>query len=954
MVDNTIVIDESNAPQETPFYDSTNADSNANYRAIRRAEKDAEVEQEMAPYLNGFAGGDDLEAKAKQILSKNRIKFIDDPDHAGLMNLDKTLSNPDGFAHYMSNVERSVLQAVSNKRQGDYNSALSDARNKLNFARSWLDANLQVQYDKNLREYYQGERDPNDPRKLKFPTKPEPYDMKQVNEYMQQAKQNIFQETTKGLSPDVVGALAKAFEMDFQQVSQQVTSRQITNEQKRAKESYDVYGKQLVEKAKSNPGARLRDLTDEYTQTVAAGINTNVLNPQEGVSKIQEISAQVKKEKLGQLKQAISPQENVSPDQAAQKYQMLIKDNIEQGVITPQEGENLYAASISQAISAHSSKALDAVKQKSMDASNTKAVAAALDFKTTTTIEAIKRGITPDPNTIREIYEGAPAPIKEKLDDELSKAYSIGKFSALPTDIRDEMMANPDLLSNVFYLESEDDFKMLQEQHEMLKESAEKDPVGHVIAQKLITDIVPIDYTKPEGLVTSLANRAVLAHKVYAQTGVRNSGLTKDETEQLGKQYTHASVIEKANIAASIYEAYGPDSEVILKDLDEKGYKNLALVGQYFMKGNKTAGVDLLNGMELVRNNENLLPTDIQLNNKIQDLNIPMPLFVDEVVVEGLTSTTPTSAAKQRLIESAKYIYAANLAKEGKLSSRGKKDVEGKEYVVDFNDKLFEKSLKQAMNGSIAVGHSIIEAPNANVTQKQFNYFMLGIKPEHVEHIPELKHIVELDKSMPEKARIAVRKRNKKDGAIQSDSLLSQILLDETVWISRGDGSYNIGMNVPVLDKLGKPTGATMFRPFTDSSRGGKSLIVNPDKMMKQFSGKPYKDYNGVPHVTPQYNDLLSNLTASEASTRGFSELRKTRLEEPEQPPEGEDTFFGSESLKDGFFGNPPQEQPVKPKESARVEKAKAVDAKEQQRTQEKAARKAEREAKKDDKKRGK
>lgn len=945
MVDNTIVIDESNAPSENQLenvpkydgmYDASNADSDATHRRLNKEARDRETYDELYPYLSGMMGGEDLEAKATEINRRYGGIQFDDRNRLGTMEIARSSDLGVRFG----NLERQIFQLVSDKRQNDYNRAVSEARNKINFASSWLSANLQVQYEKNLREYYMGERDPNDPKKLKFPEKPSVYNIDDVNKYMQNVKQNVFAEVTKGLKWDVVEAVQKTFDTDFQRFGQQATTQLANHEKRSAKESYDVYGKQLVEKAKSNPGARLQDLTDEYTQTVATGINTNVLNPQEGISKIQEISAQVKKEKLNQLKQAISPQENVSPDQAAQKYQMLIKDSIEQGVITPQEGENLYAASISQSISAHSSKALDAIKQKSMDASNTKAVAAALDFKTTTTIEAIKRGITPNPNTIKEIYEGAPAPIKEKLDDELSKAYSIGKFSALPTDIRDEMMANPDLLSNVFYLKSEDDFKMLQEQHDMLKESAEKDPVGHVIAQKLITDIVPVDYSNSDGLVTSLANRAVLSQKVYAQTGVRNSGLTNDETEELGKQYAHAPVQRKAQIAASIYEAYGPDSEVILKKLDEKGYKNLALVGNYFMRDNKSAGVDLLNGMELAKEHENILPTDIQMNNAIQALDIPFPTFADDVAIAG---TTPTSSAKMKLLESAKYIYAANLAKEGKLSSRGLKDDKGN-TVTDFNQDLYAKSLKQAMNGYIKVGKSVIEGPKFGVTQKQFDTYIQSITPEMVANVPQLQAAIAADKD----PSISDRLSKITDGR----STLTKVLQDETVWISRGDGSYNVGHYVNLKNKQGYYTGEKVFQPYTDSNTAdknnpkGRALVVNPLKMIE---GDKYQSYNGVPRITPQYNDLLSNLTASEASTRGFSELRKTRLEEPEQPPEGEDTFFGSESLKDGFFGNPPQEQPATPKESARVEKAKAVDAKEQQRAQEKAARKAA----KDDKKRG-
>lgn len=866
MADNYIYIDETGAERQANQRDPNNQNNRSLNIRGNFNDEPSPIQRDMEPYAEGLG-----------------------VQQTGGVNTNTALSDPIAIP------TKPIYQAAVNKQSNEYIQALSDARNMLGTYTTGIKTDLANYYQKQLKEYYLGERDPNDPKKLKYPERPMPPTMDKVNEELEKRKGSILEYVTKHLNisdPAIKNSIYEQFDLKYQQAKRDVTSTVIKHEAQAAKDGYDHYGKSLTQEAKINPGARMADLTDQYTESVAAGVNQNVLTPEEGVGKIQQVTGEIKKEKREQLKAALTPQENVSPDLYAEKAQILLKDSVEQGVLTPQEATNWYGESISRTLVANSTGDLTAQKQAVANVAEVKVRAQELDLKQKTTLEALKRGIPPDPGVIQDLYSGASEPIKKKLDTELAQGFTAAKFAVLPKDVREEMLANPDLMSSVFYLTDEKDFENLQNVHDNLNKSAEKDPVASVISQKVIENVVPVDMSTTDKMVTSLRNRAVLSGKVYAQTGVKNAGLTNDEMEGIGKAYANASITEKANIAGAIYNAYGKQSEVLFQKLDEKGYKTLGLAGEYFMADNKAAVVDIINGMELLKTNKKLLPDQARLNNFIQspEQGIEFPEYLDDLGLDGIS----TGEQRQRVLEAAKAIYASNLAKSGKLTT----DNIGTESEATFDAKLFQKSLNQALNGgTLKVGQSTIESPFVGATSEDVNKFLGTLTPDQVKHIPQLAHVLKQDAEV--KTMDAVG--NKVKGRTE----LQRVLQEDTVWVSLGNGNYRVGLKASArnqespelagLVKIGEREKAPAPREdiyfFTDGK--GKPLTVNLRQMMQ---GEKYNDYNNVPHVVPQYAELLGQVAASEASSREWSKIRERELDvtpTPEDPALANFTMSG-------------------------------------------------------------
>lgn len=849
MADNTIYYDDEEVqPQKRNLNDATaTPDYDAIYFENRRAQREEQLQTEMDPYRLGLNGGD-IESQADAITRKYRL-----PQSNVIFDGWKNGEGPG--AHYMADTEKQILQAVANKRIGQYNSALSDMRNRLNAFGQQQYAQLNNEYETAKRAYYEGRRGPDG--KLLY-KEPPVFDQQKLNDSIEAFKQEALQISTKDIKDiRVREAVGRHFQSDVANYARHATADNIKREARDAKQSYAQYGKSIANKAVANPTTRLPDMVQEFSNNVATGVNTNLLTPEEGINAITEFSKEAKKLKRQQLKSALKPQDGLDPAQNAEKAATLIKDHIEQGVITPAEAQNMYQESVSQSLAKNESKNVSDTKSIVKESLDTKVLASQMDVAQKAVIEGLKAGIPPDSETLNQLYSNADPELRKKLDTDLGKAFTSAKFSALPTAIRKELIDNPDLLSNVFYLNDEKDYEALQKQNEALNKSIQKDPVKVMLDQKLIEDVVPVDTSSYDGMVTSLRNRSVLAMKVKAHTGVANTGLLDEETELLGKSYANAGISQKADIVGAIYEAYGENADTVYKKLDDKGYRSLSLAGNYYVVGNRAAGVDIINGIELDKQNKGLIPSDNQLYAAAQTIDpinkVSFPVYSDDAGI----SDYATGETRVRTLQAAKYIYASKLAKEGILSTAST----GKDSTAadNFRPDLWKESMIEALNGgTIRVGKSDVEPPFLGATKEDVEGFLKTVTLKDVQSIRQFKRMGEQGKI---KVPVSV------DGKSQE---LTDILLNDITWVSKGDGNYVMGLN-----KSPGLAGTKSKLEILVDDKTGEPVVVNLRKLMQ---GKDYVDPETVPHVDPKYTDLLTQVTASEAAAKEWSRIREKDL----------------------------------------------------------------------------
>lgn len=229
----------------------------------------------------------------------------------------------------------------------------------------------------------------------------------------------------------------------------------------------------------------------------------------------------------------------------------------------------------------------------------------------------------------------------------------------------------------------------------------EADPRGFLRREALIED-APLNFESAEGLIESLAGRAT-------DVGTQLTGgqpvpkLTAAEADQVAGLYESAELEERVSLLGILTAGSGPEALATLEQLDDKGHKNMALLGSFILDGRAALARDVMRGQLVLGADKGIKPKRADYQAIVDDtwqaaLGLPMH-------------------AEQRALhlEAAFAKYAELKSRTGDLS-----DV--------FEPELFEQSLETLMPTGEFNGRRV--ALPAGVPEAAFEDWHDAWKPE--------------------------------------------------------------------------------------------------------------------------------------------------------------------------------------------------------------------------------
>lgn len=234
-------------------------------------------------------------------------------------------------------------------------------------------------------------------------------------------------------------------------------------------------------------------------------------------------------------------------------------------------------------------------------------------------------------------------------------------------------------------------FKALEATDVEVSAAMQKDPRGFLQGEGLIQD-EPLDFSSADALVESLQARG-------AGAGQEAPRLTSDEADQFAQIYQAAELEERVALLGIVAGGTGEDAAATLEQLDAKGYKHMALLGNF------------------VRQGQGQLAREIMLGDRIRgsEKQITPPRTMYQSDLDDLIGSALLDWPEQRT----EYVEAA-LSKYAELKARSG---DGSDV---YQGKLFEQALRAVMpTAEVGAGRRVLIPPTA--TPKSFEKWFDGL-----------------------------------------------------------------------------------------------------------------------------------------------------------------------------------------------------------------------------------
>lgn len=240
-------------------------------------------------------------------------------------------------------------------------------------------------------------------------------------------------------------------------------------------------------------------------------------------------------------------------------------------------------------------------------------------------------------------------------------------------------------------------FKALEATDTAVSAAVEQDPRGYLQGEALLED-APLDFSSAEKLVESIQARAAGADVGKALTGEPLPRLTAAEADQLAQVYQAAELEERVAILGIVAGGAGDDAEATLEQLDKKGYKAMALLGEFVRTGQGQLAEDIMLGDKIRGSEKQMTPsrTDYQAD-------------LDDVLGSALIDWPEQRA---QYVEAALSKYAELKARNGDAS-----DV--------YQPKYFEQALRAVMPTAQVNGRKVLIP--AGATERSFEKWWDGL-----------------------------------------------------------------------------------------------------------------------------------------------------------------------------------------------------------------------------------
>lgn len=240
-------------------------------------------------------------------------------------------------------------------------------------------------------------------------------------------------------------------------------------------------------------------------------------------------------------------------------------------------------------------------------------------------------------------------------------------------------------------------FKALESTDTAVTADMEKDPRGYLQGEGLLED-APLNFSSAEDLVESLQARAAGADVGRQLTGEVLPRLTSAEADQFAQIYEQAELEERVALLGIVAGGAGEDAAATLQQLDAKGHKHMALLGNFVRSGQGELAREIMLGDRIRGSEKAITPsrTDYQPD-------------LDDVVGSALLDWPEQRA---EYIEAALSKYAELKARNGDAS-----DV--------YRPKLFEQALRQVMPTAEVNGRAVLIP--ATATERSFEKWYDGL-----------------------------------------------------------------------------------------------------------------------------------------------------------------------------------------------------------------------------------
>jgi hypothetical protein len=241
-------------------------------------------------------------------------------------------------------------------------------------------------------------------------------------------------------------------------------------------------------------------------------------------------------------------------------------------------------------------------------------------------------------------------------------------------------------------------YSALQQTHTQVAAQLDKDPRGYLQGEAMIED-QPLDFSSAENLAKSVATRTNGADVGQHLTGEPTPLLTADEADQFATLYQQGQIEEKAGLLGILAQGDTEQIDATLKQLDAKGYKDMALLGSMVRDGRGQLAREIMLGQQ-VRGSQK------QINPKTGD---GYQADIDDAIGSALIDWPEQRAT---YTEAALSKYA-----ELKASSGDASDV--------YQPRLMQQAIKQVMPTAEVNGRRVLIPSQA--TEDSFRGWFKGL-----------------------------------------------------------------------------------------------------------------------------------------------------------------------------------------------------------------------------------